>query len=70
MLPYRPGAVILARQARVVLAVVAVLCSLLQVAERFAARAEVSEQIAVFLIADGGRFCTYVNRSRGAVVIP
>lgn len=70
MLPYRPGLGILAWQAWVVLAVVSVLCSLLEVAERFAARAEVSEQVAVFLVGDGGAFCTYMNRSRGAVVIP
>lgn len=69
-LPNRPGVVVLAGQAWVVLTVVSVLCSLLEVAEGFAARAEVSEQIAVFLIGDGGGLCTYVNWSRGAVVIP
>lgn len=56
--------------ARVFLAVVAVLCSLLQIAERFAACAEVPEQVAVFLVGDGGAVGAHVHRSGCAVVIP
>lgn len=61
---------ILAWQSRVVLAVLALLCSLLQVAERFAACAEVSEQVAVFLVGDRGALGADVDRPRCAVVIP
>lgn len=53
-----------------VLAVVPVLGSLLQVAERFAACAEVPEQVAVLLVGDGGAVGANVNRSGCAVVIP
>lgn len=70
MLSHRPGLATLAWQARVILAVLTVLCSLLQVAEGFAACAEVSEQVAVFLVGDGGALRADVNGPRRAVVIP
>lgn len=57
-------------QTCVFLTVCAFPCSLLQVAERFAACAEGFEQVAVFLVGDGGALCTYVNGSWRAVVIP
>lgn len=66
----RPSLVTLAWQTWVILAVLCVLCSLLQVAERFAACAEVSEQVSMFLVCDGGALCTDVNGPRCAVVIP
>lgn len=67
---YRPGLVALAWQAWVVLAVLCVFSSLLQVAEWFAACAEVSEQVAMFLVGDGGALCADMNGPRCAVVIP
>lgn len=49
---------------------VAVLGGLLQVAERFAACAELPEQVAVFLVGDGGAVGADVNGPGCAVVIP
>ena len=60
----------LAGQARVVLAVSPVLHRLLQVAERFAACAELPEQVAVFLVGDGGAVRADVHGPRGPVIIP
>lgn len=47
----------------------AFICSLFQIAEGFAPGAEVSEQVAVFLVGDGRTLWAYVNGPRRAVIV-